>query len=119
MAIRLECAIRQLLFNKISHLSCNILTGTQQLRPLSHHPRHRSTGEEQAFIGQHQPSCASCARVSQQFSLPRRGRTTTGFNKENYLTMPTRTISTRDDYRVEHDVQPPLRRGTSYHHLQG
>ena len=87
-------------------------TGAQHLRSLSHHPRQRSSGVDQ--IGQHHPTCASCARVSQQFSLPR-----TRHTADSYLTMPTRAISTGEHYRVEHELHPPLRRGASYHHLQG
>ena len=95
------------------------LIGSQQSRPFLHHPRHRLTGDDQQNIDEHQPSCASCARVPQQFSLPRKGQSHSGFSRDNYLTMPSRTISTRDDYHVEHDVHPPLRRGASYHHIQG
>ena len=93
------------------------MTGLHHSRPTAHHPRHRPSGVDQTTISQHQPSCASCTRATQQFSLPRDRYTPNGYNKENYLTMPTRAISTGDDYRIEHDAVP-LRRGASYHHLQ-
>ena len=99
-------------------LVCSLI-GSQQSHPFSHHPRHRSTGDDQHALDEHHPSCASCARVPQQFSLPRKGQSLSGFSRDNYLTMPSRIISTREEYRVEPDVHPPLRRGASYHHIQG
>ena len=80
------------------------------MRSLTHHPRPR----EQTAIRQHDPTCASCSGAADPFSLPRIGHTAT-----SYQTMPIRAISTGDHYRVEHELQPPIRRGASYHHLQG
>ena len=108
-----------IILSKNSDFMMIALTGSQQSRPLSHHTRHRSNLEDKGGLNGHDPSCASCARPPKQYSLPRKGMPGTSSNKENYLTMPTRAYSTRDDYRVEPEVHVPLRRGASYHHIQG
>ena len=108
-----------IILQKLSDFIMIAFTGSQQSRPLSHHTRHRSNLEDKGGLNGHDPSCASCTRPPKQYSLPRKGMTGTSSNKENYLTMPTRAYSTRDDYRVEPEVHVPLRRGASYHHIQG
>ena len=76
-------------------------------------------GENQvATTGEHHSSCASCSRTSQPLSLPRKGQKGSRYMRDNnYLTMPTRP--TRDDYRTDQNAHTSIRRGTSYHHLQG
>ena len=90
--------------------------GTQPQRPLSHHSRLSN----QVPTGEHHSSCASCSRTSQPLSLPRKGQKSSSgrYIRDNYLTMPTRP-TTREDYRTEQEGHTSIRRGTSYHHLQG
>ena len=83
---------------------------------MSDHSRHPG---QPPGTGEHHSSCASCSKSSQQLSLPRKGqKSSQRYIRDNYLTMPTRP-TTRDDYRTEQDGHTSIRRGTSYHHLQG